>query len=665
LSFFTRFRRPSTQDHPTQDHLTQEHPTQDQTMAPDDLTTDGRPKPTPDNDTTGEAASEAASEVTGDEPVAAGEATGDEPATAGEATGDGAGDQGDGDQGDGDQGDGDQGDGAGDEPAEGRDARRVKHPVVAGVITTLAGLFVLLALNAPNKLGLVTPRAFVRIPLEGLAGVALLLVLPAKSRRVLAALGGAVLGLLTIKKMLDMGFFEVLGRPFDPVYDSTLIKDAAQYVRSTSGRPAEIGAAVAAVVLAIAVLGLMALSAMRLASAVARHKPATTRAVTASAAVWIACSLLGAQIIPGVPVAANNTTIVAYNTALRVRASLRDREVFAKEAATDAFHNTPDDQLLTALRGKDVIFTFVESYGRSALENPELSPQITAALDAGTRGLAAAGYSARSAFLTSPTYGGGSWLAHSTLLSGVWIDNQQRYQSLISGNRLTLTRAFHSAGWRTVGVEPGVTATWPEGYFYGYDRVYDSRNLGYQGPHFGWSTMPDQYTLEQFEKSEYSKPNRGPLLGEITLTSSHWPWAPVPRMIGWNDLGDGSVFGPIAKEGDSRSTVWKDSHKVRAGYSRSIAYSIDSLVSFVENYANKNTVLVFLGDHQASTIITGENASHDVPVTIVANDPAVLNRISGWGWQDGLKPSPQAPLWRMDAFRDKFLTAFGPPTPTG
>jgi hypothetical protein len=34
----------------------------------------------------------------------------------------------------------------------------------------------------------------------------------------------------------------------------------------------------------------------------------------------------------------------------------------------------------------------------------------------------AAGFSAKSTFLTSPTFGGISWLAHSTLQSGMWID---------------------------------------------------------------------------------------------------------------------------------------------------------------------------------------------------------------------------------------------------
>jgi len=85
----------------------------------------------------------------------------------------------------------------------------------------------------------------------------------------------------------------------------------------------------------------------------------------------------------------------------------------------------------------------------------------------------------------------------------------------------------------------------------------------------------------------------------------------------------------------------------------------------VETHGSDNLVLVFLGDHQPASIVTGEGASRDVPITIVARDRAVLDQISGWGWQDGLKPSPDAPVWPMDAFRDRFLTAFGsqPVTP--
>jgi len=84
------------------------------------------------------------------------------------------------------------------------------------------------------------------------------------------------------------------------------------------------------------------------------------------------------------------------------------------------------------------------------------------------------------------------------------------------------------------------------------------------------------------------------------------------------------------------------------------------IVSFVGGGSDDDLVLVYLGDHQPSPVITGDNASRDVPITIVARDPAVLDRISAWSWHDGLMPGPQAPVWRMNEFRDRFLTAFGP-----
>jgi len=58
--------------------------------------------------------------------------------------------------------------------------------------------------------------------------------------------------------------------------------------------------------------------------------------------------------------------------------------------------------------------------------------------------------------------------------------------------------------------------------------------------------------------------------------------------------------------------------------------------------------------------VVGDTASRDVPITIVARDPAVLDRVAGWGWTAGLEPGPGAPVWPMNAFRDRFLTAFGP-----
>jgi hypothetical protein len=347
------------------------------------------------------------------------------------------------------------------------------------------------------------------------------------------------------------------------------------------------------------------------------------------------------------------------STLAKLPASIEDRKQFAKELPVDAFGNTPPNELLTALKGKDVIFGVVESYGRSALTDPLQTAQVDPALAAANQRLAAAGFAARTGFVTSATYGGGSWLGHSTLQSGLWIDNQSRYRTLIDSNRLTLMGAFHKAGWQTFGIEPGNTEDWPEAKFYGVDKYYDDRTLGYQGPSFGWSSMPDQYTLKQFQDKVYSTPGRAPLMAEVTLTSSHEPWGPVPQMVDWDQMGNGKMFGPMAKAGKKRAAVLGNSTVARTEYAKSIAYSMTALTEWISRYADKNLVMVIFGDHQASSIVSGNNATHDVPISIVAKDPAVLERISGWGWQDGLRPDKQAPTWRMDAFRDKFLTAYG------
>jgi hypothetical protein len=146
----------------------------------------------------------------------------------------------------------------------------------------------------------------------------------------------------------------------------------------------------------------------------------------------------------------------------------------------------------------------------------------------------------------------------------------------------------------------------------------------------------------------------------LILTSSHQPWAPIPKMVGWDQLGDGSVFKGIEAAGNKPEDVIADTTKSREEYGKSIQYSVTALTQWLERYGNKNTVLVFLGDHQPVPTVTGNNPRQDVPVTVVAQDPKVLDRISGWGWTEGLKPAANAPVWGMDSFRDRFLTAFGP-----
>ncbi|MER6244298.1 CDP-alcohol phosphatidyltransferase [Streptomyces griseorubiginosus] len=540
-----------------------------------------------------------------------------------------------------------------------RDAHPTAVRNTRWTLNTLAALLVLGALLLPNKITNLHAGEFLRLPAEAILGAALVLALPRRPRLAVAVAAGVGLGVMTILNLLDMGFNDYLGRAFNPVLDWELLNDAQSYVADSMGRGVAIAAMVAAIVLVLLVPTVMTLATVRLSRLLARHRQRAVRGTLVAATVWITCSALGLQIL-GPPLASEHTAALTGIQAQRVVSTLRDEAAFEKVAKVDAFGNTPGSQLVPDLRGKDMIFTFIESYGRSAVEDPLIAPGVDKTLDTSTAALAKAGFHAKSGWLTSATYGGSSWLGHSTTLSGLWIDNQQRYRTVMASNHLSLTKAFKKTGdWDTVGVMPGVQKGWPEQKYYGLDKVYNAFQLGYQGPKFSWSTMPDQYALEAYQKQVHSKKRDKPLMSEIILTSSHQPWAPIPKMVDWDDLGDGSIFKAIQKAGNKASDIIANPTRSKQEYGKSISYSVTSLTQWLERYGSDDTVLVFLGDHQPIARVSGENASRDVPISIVAKDPKVLARITSWNWTDGLKPAHDAPVWKMSAFRDRFLTAYG------
>jgi hypothetical protein len=531
---------------------------------------------------------------------------------------------------------------------------------IAAVLTILAVLLAWAALVAPDEPSRFTPGAFVRVPVEGLVVVALALALPATARRLLAWTVGPVLGLVVIVKILNFGFFATFDRPFDPVGDWSYTGIGIETMRESIGGTGANLAIAGAVLLCVGVLALMTLAMVCLTRVAAVHRRWSLHAVTALGVVWVLCWVFGAQLVPGAPIASASAAVLAVDEVRAVQAGLEDNAIFADEIIRDRFRNTPGDQLLTGLQGKDVILAFVESYGRVAVQDSSFSPRVDATLDEGTRKLEAAGFSSRSAFLTSSTFGGASWLAHSTIHSGLWVNSQRRYYQLVDSDRFTLSRAFKRAGWRTVDDVPSNNREWPQGSsFYRYDKLYDRRNVGYRGPRFAYASMPDQYVLAALQRLELAKHDRRPVFAEVDLVSSHAPWTRIPRLVDWNAVGDGSVFRRIPVDQVTKSELWSDPERVRAAYGRSIQYTLNALFSFVQHYGDDNLVLVVLGDHQPWTIVSGQSPSHDVPISVIAHDPAVLDQIAGWGWQEGMRPGPQAPVWPMNAFRDRFLSAFG------
>ena len=550
-------------------------------------------------------------------------------------------------------------------PVPGR--RAVAARCLAALVTGLAALLVLGALTLPERLEQLDLRAFVRLPLEAIVYLAVVLALPGRFRGVrtgLALAAGVVLALSAVFKVLDLGFREALNRPFDVLIDwryaGSLVETARDSVGEGRGTLLLVGAAL----VLVALLVLVPLSVLRLTRVASLHRRPAERTVATLAGLWLVLAVLHVQGEAG-PIASHDTAGYVYGHVSRIPGELRDHREFRRAAQTDPLRDVGTDQLLTGLRGKDVLLVFVESYGRVAVEGSSFSPGVNAVLDAGTARLREEGFASRSAFLTSPTFGAISWLAHATLQSGLWSDSQQRYDVLVTSPRLTLSSLFERAGWRTVASVPANNRDWPQGEFYGFDQLYDSRNLGYEGPRFGYPTMPDQYTLDAFHRLELAPAPRPPVMAEIDLITSHAPWSRTPRLIDQAAVGDGSVFDGMPEQLPSEADIWPSPTLVKAAYGHSIEYTLRALVRFVTTYGDDDLVLVLVGDHQPATIVSGADASHDVPIALVARDPAVLDRTADWGWDAGLRPRPDAPVWRMDAFRDRFVAAYSSSGHTG
>jgi len=339
---------------------------------------------------------------------------------------------------------------------------------------------------------------------------------------------------------------------------------------------------------------------------------------------------------------------------------LTEQRVFSAEvkAVPSDYANVPG--LLDRLRERDVLLAFVESYGVSAINDPRYSSVLRPRLDDLTRRIADAQLSLATGRLLAPTQGGQSWFSHLSLVSGLWVDNQLRYDLLLASGRETLIDDFHRAGHRTVALMPANTLAWPEGERLGYDEILARRDISYAGPPLNWVTMPDQFTWSFLENNvRVSDRDQRPLFAELGLISSHAPWTPIlPVLDNWDSIGDGKIFETWRDAGERPQDLWRDHEQVRKHFALSLDYAINVIIGYAERYVDEQTLLIVLGDHQPAPLITGDDASRAVPVHVISGDPTLIEPFLHWGFATGALPDTTRPALGMDAFRDWFVRAF-------
>lgn len=527
----------------------------------------------------------------------------------------------------------------------------IQRPVVRHILTlaALIGLFV--ALTMPNRLLWVTPHAFIFFPLEILI-IASLLLLPGRTG-IVARIGLSVLlGVSLMLRGADLVTHEIFARPFNLIFDSHLLADGSRLLTGVLGQFAALGVAL--------LLALGAALLCWLAFAILGRVQQVLKAGGRVSVAALVVLLLTWTVLKGsgwdrADTFAWDQLVLHGQDTIR---SLRDIREFEASVNEDLWATRSGEGLFNRLQGKDVLVIFAESYGRVLLEREPFVDSVTATLQQAQDVLEEEGMLMRSAFLTAPTVGGLSWLAHASALSGAWIDSETRYKSLILSRRATLNRLFRDAGWRTVAAMPAISMAWPEGQYYGYDHIYHAHNFAYEGLPFNWVTMPDQYVMSALQRLERDRSDRPPLMAEIALISSHAPWTPIAELVPWDQVGDGRIFDAQAQAGPAPEEVWRDVDSIRDHYRQSIEYMLRTLVSFVQEYGDDELVILLLGDHPPAPMVSGDSNGFDVPVHLISRDPDVLDAISHWRWQPGLLPDSEAPVWRMDRLRDQFIEAF-------
>ncbi len=530
-------------------------------------------------------------------------------------------------------------------------ARRSDRPLSHIILRWAAALaLILLILVLPERLGDVVWSIFARLPVELPLIVLALIAFSGRLQTTLRILVVVLLTVMLLFKLANMGAYFGFARAFNPLVDAVMVPVVLDTLAKGRGFLTAAGVVIGAVALIAAVGAALTWATNVIVRGVPRHAQAL---VASGAFVLIMLAFL-----PGPnKFATLNASMFVRDQAAAMSQGLEDAATFRAQLLEEPFKDLPRAHGLAGLKGYDVVLVFVESYGRSALDHPDYTDTVRGMLKRFGGMLETKGFAARSAWLDSPTFGGESYLAHSTTTSGLWVDNQQRYVQLLRSTRGTLISDFNDAGWRTVTVMPEITMDWPEVDYFKFAKVYTSPNLGYKGEPFGYMTMSDQYALAAFQREELAAADRAPVMAQIGLVSSHIPWAPIPKLVPWDQVGDGTVFTE-ARTPESADEVWRDPKRIGEFYAMSIAYSLETLMSFVDTFGNDKTLYIIIGDHQPMTFIAGEGASHEVPVHIIAKDESVLAALDKGTWTRGMEPGESSPVWPMDTLRGRILKAY-------
>lgn len=455
---------------------------------------------------------------------------------------------------------------------------------------------------------------------------------------------------LAVGHYIDVTARSLYGRDVNLYWDLKLLPNVSAMFASVAGV-----ALVAAVAAGVVVVPWLLAFPLRWAFGRVAEATAVPQARGAMLAVAGVVAVLSGLALLGHPAAVTPPVSLAY---------VSEAAEFVQEASGADDEPLPEapamDANLAHVQGADVLLIFLEAYGVVSWEKPELVRGLAGPRQDLARAIAETNRGVVSAMVESTTFGGESWLAHISLLAGTPVRTPDVNARLMrERGRDTMVKVFARQGYRTVAVMPGLQLNWPEGAFYGFERIYGTKDLDYRGPPFSWWDLTDQFTLARLDEMEIARTGRPPVFAFFPTISTHAPFTPAPPyQPDW-----ARVLTPVPYDTAALDDAWSrppDWTNLTPSYNEALSYSHAVISGYLRHRADRDLVVVIVGDHQPAAFVSGEGAAWDVPVHVITSRPAVREGLKAQGFRDGLAPD-RAVIATMDGLLPKLLDAFSAP----
>ena len=311
------------------------------------------------------------------------------------------------------------------------------------------------------------------------------------------------------------------------------------------------------------------------------------------------------------------------------------------------------------LRRPNIYLIFIESYGSVLYKRPhfvdayrELMTEMEARLEEG-------GWAMATGLSTSPTWGGGSWMAYTSTEFGLHIASQPQFLAVRERYGKEpypgLGRYLQSQSYFYIRLSPIQRSMdrreeKANAALYGADRWIKFPDLDYHGPIYGWGPAPpDQFSLNKARALLNVGPKQPYFLVYLTQ-NSHYPWAPLPALTDdWHLLNEPHQPSPspIGEPISHRDNI--------KHYREAIRYQWDMLSDFIlATPADENAIFILIGDHQPPRI-SRRSDGFETPIHFLARDVSFIERFYAYGFEPGLQTSDLQPDIRHEGFYSMFI----------